>query len=45
VFHASLAVDAPSSSYPSNIFNGDGGKYPKLISKGELLVEVWTTLL
>jgi hypothetical protein len=39
-FNSSLKVHALASSYPYTISNGDGGKYPKQISKTDLLVEV-----
>jgi hypothetical protein len=30
---------------PYTTSKGEGGKYPKQVSKGDLLVEVWTALL
>ena len=31
--------------YPYTTFKGKGGKYPNQVLKGDLLVEVWNTLL
>jgi hypothetical protein len=44
-YNAPLEVVSPTSGCPYIMSNGDGGKYPKQISEGDLLMEVWTNLL
>jgi hypothetical protein len=45
-FNASHVISSfthPCFPYPTS--KGESGKYPKQVSKGDLPVEVWTTLL
>jgi hypothetical protein len=41
---ASLVMSSLTPCYPYSTFKGEGGKFPKQVSEGDLLVEVWNVL-
>jgi hypothetical protein len=43
--NASSVVSFLTPCYPYTISKVEGGKYPKQVSKGDFLVEVWIALL